>query len=157
VGLSFKFTQQSKTFSTSQFSCSALQQFLANAGSQLSSTGRQLTYGGASLDIIAGAGVLVAPEAAPLEISGEGAGTDMIAVGGAMETLGSGLTGYAQGGTSGALESMTVSLLVNKISSALTKAWFPNVDGATGDNMPALSAEIPGAIQRAEAVCGVSQ
>lgn len=77
--------------------CSAAQQCLANAGSQLSTTGKLLTYGGVSLDILAGAGGLLAPEAAPVEIGVGGTGTNMITVGGAMETLGSGLTGVCAG------------------------------------------------------------
>ena len=70
-----------------------------------------------------------------------------------METLGCGLTGYAQGGTLGALKSIGVSLLVNKISSGITNAAFPDINGATSDDFAALLAEVPDAIQSAEILC----
>ena len=50
--------------------CSAVQQFLANAGSQLSSTGKQFTWGGIGLVTLSGAGAFIAPEALPVEGGG---------------------------------------------------------------------------------------
>ena len=82
--------------------CSAAQQFLANAGSQLSSTGNEFTWGGIGLVTASGAGAFLAPEAIPVEAGGGELGADMITIGGGFSRLGAILTGYAQNGIPGA-------------------------------------------------------
>ncbi len=134
--------------------CSAVQQFLANAGSQLSSTGKQFTWGGIGLVTLSGAGAFIAPEALPVEGGGAELGADMITIGGGISTMGAALTGYAKSGFTGAATGVVMDVATDWVGKLTTAAYFPGISSATKDAMSALLSEIPDALRQEEALCG---
>lgn len=136
--------------------CSELQQFLANAGSQLSSAGNEFTWGGIGLVTASGAGAFFAPELIPAEAGGGELGADMIVIGGGLSRLGAGLTGYAQSGFGGAALGVGEDLLNDLTGKLATAAFFPGISGPTKDATNALLGEIPGALQQEEELCGAN-
>lgn len=103
---------------------------------------------------ISAVGAIFAPEALPAEAGGGEFGANLIELGGAVSTLGSGLQGYAQGGVTGAIKRAGSTLLLEQVSRRLAGGLFGGIDAGTRSGAAALLGQIPEALQGVEAACG---
>lgn len=133
--------------------CTAARAFMASLGQQLSSAGNTATWAGIGLVGASGVSAIFAPEAAPAEIGAAEVGAGFIEVGGVASTMGSTLTGYAQGGLArGALAGLK-SLATDKLSNMLTGGAFHGIDQSGISAMSAILGQIPDALKNEEQAC----
>lgn len=101
----------------------------------------------------AGIGAILAPEAFPAEAGLAEVGTNLIEIGGGFSAVGGTLEGYAKAGVPGAIAVGGLSIAIDNLGGALTKAAFPGANEAATSAVSALLSQVPEALINARAAC----